>query len=228
VRAAARLLKISEKKLYQWIEQGKLPAYRVQDQYRFNRVELLEWATAQRLNISPDIFRESASDGPLPSLAEALQAGGVHPGLEGRTREEILRAVVACMRLPEAVDRDFLFRVLQAREELGSTGVGDGIAVPHVRNPLVLHVTQPLITLCFPSAPVDFGALDGKPVHALFTLVSPTVHSHLHMLSRLGFVMRDKAFRTLLRRQASEAELLTVLRRIESSLPGNGQDGAPR
>src|SRR5438034_985186 len=61
------------------------------------------------------------------------------------------------------------------REALQSTGVGDGIAIPHVRNPIVLHVSRPMITLCFLERPIDFGALDGKPVHVLFSLISPTV-----------------------------------------------------
>ena len=69
-----------------------------------------------------------------------------------------------------------------ARESLGSTGIGDGIAIPHVRNPIVMHIPRPTITLCFLEHPIDFGALDGQPVHTLFTIVSPTVRAHLHLL----------------------------------------------
>jgi mannitol/fructose-specific phosphotransferase system IIA component (Ntr-type) len=89
------------------------------------------------------------------------------------------------------VDREFLYKVLLARESLGSTGIGDGIAIPHVRNPIVLHLSRPIVTLCFLERPVDFGALDGQPVNTLFTLISPTVRAHLHLLSRLAFTLRD-------------------------------------
>ena len=51
--------------------------------------------------------------------------------------------------------------------------------LPHVRNPIVLHVDRPMVTLCFLERPVDFGALDGKPVHVLFSLICPTMRSHL-------------------------------------------------
>ena len=122
------------------------------------------------------------------------------------------------MRLPEEVDREFLLRVLLAREALASTGVGDGIAIPHVRNPIVLHVNRPMISLCFLEKPVDFDALDGKPVHALFSLISPTVRAHLHLLSRLAFGIRDMGFRDAVARQASRDEILDEARRMETSL----------
>lgn len=220
VRDAARLLKISEKTVYRWIKQGVLPAYCVHEQYRFNRVELLEWATARRINVSPEIFSEPASELPMPSIGTALQAGGIHYRVGGKSREDVLRALVELMRLPEGVDRDFLFRVLLAREELGSTGVGDGIAIPHLRNPVIIHVTQPIIMLCFLETPVDFGALDGKPVHSVFTVATPTVRIHLHVLSRLSFVLRNHEFRALLQAQATREEILAAIARIETSLAG--------
>src|SRR5258708_35585909 len=117
VRDTARLLNVSEKTIYRWIAQGSLPAYRVQDQYRFNRAELLEWATSRKINVSPEIFQEiESSSVPMPSLADALQAGGVFYRLEGSDKDTVLQSVVEHMRLPEEVDRDFLLRVLLARE----------------------------------------------------------------------------------------------------------------
>ena len=89
------------------------------------------------------------------------------------------------------MDQDFLLRVLLAREALESTGIGDGIAIPHVRNPVVLHVSRPMITLCFLEQAVDYGALDGKPVNTVFSLISPTVRAHLRLLSRLSFALQD-------------------------------------
>ena len=61
IRDAAALLNVSEKTVYRWIEQGELPAYRVDDQYRINRAELLEWATSRKLHVSPEIFAETNS-----------------------------------------------------------------------------------------------------------------------------------------------------------------------
>jgi len=219
VREVAGLLNISEKTVYRWIDERKLPGYRLNGQYRFHRAELLEWATANRINVSPRIFEEPESQsGPLPELSDALESGGVFYRLAGRNKAEVLRNVVEVLRLPDEVDRKFLLQVLLAREALESTAVGDGIAIPHVRNPIVLHVPQPVVTLCFLETPVDFGALDGQPVHTLFTFISPMVKAHLHLLSRLAFALRNPEFKALIVKQAGRDEILASARRISNSL----------
>jgi PTS system nitrogen regulatory IIA component len=219
-------LSVTDKTIYRWIGQGTIPAYRVNEQYRFNRAELLEWATSRKLNVSAEIFQEPESTAArMPGLLESLQAGGIHYRLSGADRESVLRALVETMRLPEEVDREFLFRVLLAREALGSTGIGDGIAIPHVRNPIVLHVSRPMVTLCFLENSVDFGALDGQPVRTLFALISPTVRAHLHLLSQLAFALRDPSFKNVVSRQGPREEILEEARRIESALAGASGGG---
>lgn len=219
VQDVAELLNVSEKTVYRWISDGSLPGYRVSGQYRFNRAEVLEWATSHKIHVSPKIFEEPESAAPLPGLSEALQAGGIYYRVSGTDRESALRGVVETLRLPEEVDRKFLLEVLMAREGLASTGIGDGIAIPHVRSPLVLHVTKPTISLCFLETPVEFGAIDGKPVHALFTLISPTVRAHLHLLSRLAYALHDESLKEAVKRQASREDIFREIRRVEEGLP---------
>jgi nitrogen PTS system EIIA component len=220
VKNAANLLNVSEKTIYRWIKQQTIPAYRVNEQYRFNRAELLEWATSRRIQISPEIFSEGESPKtPLPSLSESLKAGGVAYRVGGNDKSSVLRAVVDVLNLPKEVDREFLYQVLLAREMLGSTGIGDGIAIPHVRNPVILHVEMPTVTLCYLDNAIDFHAIDGQPVNILLTLISPTVRAHLHLLSRLSFVLRNPDFRTQLQRQASRNELMNALVAAESVIP---------
>jgi PTS system nitrogen regulatory IIA component len=220
VREAARLLGASEESVYRWINQEVLPAYRVNDEYRINAAELLEWATARKLHVSPEIFAEPESEaGPPPTLEEALRAGGIHYRVGGRDKASVLRAVVEAIALPEDLDREFLYQVLLAREALGSTAIGDGIAIPHVRNPIVLHLSRPLVTLCFLAHPVDFAALDGKPITTLFTLISPTVRTHLHLLSRLAFALRTPVFSAAVLAQAGPEEIFAALHAAESAMP---------
>ncbi len=219
VKDAAGVLNVSEKTIYRWIKQSVIPAYRINEQYRFNRTELLEWATSRRIQVSPTIFAEGEpSSTPLPSLLEALKAGGVAYRVSGGDQASVLQSIVEFLKLPEEVDREFLYKVLLARESLGSTGIGDGIAIPHVRNPVVLHVFKPTVTLCFLENAIDFHAIDGKPVRILFTLISPSVRAHLHLLSRLGFVLRNQAFKDALQREASRDELMRTLSSAEDAI----------
>jgi PTS system nitrogen regulatory IIA component len=219
VRDVSELLDVSEKTVYRWLNDGKLPGYRMSGQYRFSRAEILEWATANKLNVSLGALQEAENpEQPVPTLPEALQTGGIFYRIGGTDIASALRSVVEVLRLPEEVDREFLFQVLLAREQLASTGIGDGIAIPHARNPIVLHVDKPLVSLCFLEQPIDFGALDARPVQALFTLISPTVRAHLHLLSRLSFALRDAEFKSLLMAQAARDELLKAVRRITAEL----------
>lgn len=219
VRDVSILLSIPEKTVYHWIQQNHLPAYRVHEQYRFNRAELLEWATAHKIPVSSDIFARAESDtDQLPSLEEALQAGGIFYGLRATDTASALRAIVAVLRLPDEVDRDFLFRMLLARETLQSTGIGEGLALPHVRNPIVLGVASPMISLGFLEKGIDFNALDGKPVSILFSLISPTVRVHLHLLSRLSFALQDPGFKQAVICQDSPDHILREARRVEATL----------
>src|SRR5581483_12158906 len=230
VRDVSKLLNLSEKTIYRWIRQGVLPAYRVNEQYRLNRAELLEWATSRRMNVSATLFEEPESTAtPIPGLVEALRVGGIFYRLGGTDVPSALRAVVEHLRLPDEVDREFLLRVLLAREALQSTAIGDGIAIPHVRNPIVLHVPRPMVTLCFLEHPVDFGALDGTPVHVLFTLISPTVRAHLRLLSRLSFALHDPASKAAVVREAPREEILAEAARVEEGTPPRGASaGGPR
>jgi PTS system nitrogen regulatory IIA component len=212
----ATLLKVDESVVAKWIKKEKLPATMVQGSYRINRVDLLEWATDHGIKVPPELFEAAQADLVLPTLSQALEAGGVHCGVPGDDKLSVLRNVVNLMKLPPRMDPEFLLQVLLAREALGTTAIGDGIAIPHVRNPILLQDKPiPAISLCFLEHPVDFGALDGVPVRILFMLTSPTVKVHLHLLSRLAYALHDAEFRGTLNHACDPAAILEAARRFE-------------
>lgn len=218
VRNVSKFLDVTEDAVYRMIDSGEIPAIKVNDQFRFNKTELLEWAMTRRLRVSPEMLETDDDDGSstTPGLTDALRRGGVFHGLDGSDKASALRSLVNVMQLPGDVDRELLFRMYLARETMASTGIGDGIAIPHVRNPVVLRLTAPQITLGFMKTPVDFGALDGKPVFAMFSLVTPTIRSHLLLLSQLAFVLRSNALIDLLKAQAQEKQIIAEFERAEA------------
>lgn len=215
VKDAAKALNVAEKTVYRWIQSGGLPAYRVAGQYRINRAMLFDWATAKRINFSAEEAHQEIETVALPTLAEALQEGGIHYRVSGATKADVLKSVAGLLKLPDSVNRDVLLQALLAREQLQSTGVGDGIALPHVRNPAVLEITTPMICLCFLEAPIEFGSLDGKPVKTLFVPLSPNVRIHLHLLSRISFALRNPPFKALLSGEGRRNELLDAARALD-------------
>lgn len=219
IRDLTKLLDASESTVARWIKQRGLPAQQVGGQYRINRAELLEWATANQVRVSLDLFNNLETDAEtVPTLAEALETGGIYYALQDTNKDHALRALVQILPLPEGVDRELLLRLFLAREASASTAIGNGIAIPHVRNPIVLHVARPAVVLAFLKQAVDFGALDGKPVHVLFSIISPTNRSHLQLISRLSFALHDRQLRETVVRQAAQDEILKEVRRVEAGM----------
>jgi PTS system nitrogen regulatory IIA component len=212
---------VSESTVTRWVKQRGLPAQKVAGQHRFNRAEVLEWAIVNQLKVSLELFNQPESEEDVtPTLAEALAEGGISYDLPGTEKRSALGALVQTLPLPSGVDRELLLHLFLAREAAASTVIRDGIAVPHVRNPIVLHVGRPMITLAFLAQPTDFGGLDGKPVHVLFSIISSTTRSHLQLLSRLSYTLHDARFREAVLRHAPREEILEEARRVESDLAG--------
>lgn len=216
-REAARLLGVTQPALERWIRDGELAATKVNDQFRLNRIDLLEFAAARNLDVPPALLDELEPQA-LPGLADAIRAGGVHRDVPGEDKAAILRAVVERLPLPRGVDRAMLHHVLLAREALGSTGFGNGIALPHARNPIVLRVARPAVAVCYLSRPVEFDAIDGKPVHTLVTLVCPSTRAHLHLLALAANALRDPGVVAALEARADAAALVAAVTKFEAEL----------
>lgn len=222
LREAAGYLKVDEDDLRRWIKERGLPVHRTNERLYLNAIELWEWAMAHGIHASRSLL-EAARRSPdeVPSLSTLLETGGIHRDIVGYDKSEVLAEIVKRLPLSPDVDREFLLAVLDAREAMGSTGIGNGIAIPHVRNPIVLHIDEPFVSLCLLETPVEFGALDGQPVHALFLVVSPSVPAHLRILAQLGFVLRDQELRTLLQRRAPSDEIMERIRMVEHHNTGS-------
>lgn len=219
LRQAASYLNVSETTIRRWVATRGLPAHRVDEQLYCNAVELWEWALENGVAASRALLdQERRAPEQVPPLSELVRKGGVHRDVGGHSKAEVLREIVGLLPLPADVDRDFLVTVLEAREAMGSTGIGDGIAIPHVRNPILLHVAEPLVSLCLLRHPVPFDAVDGQPVHALFLLVSPNVPAHLRILSQLGFALNDVELRRRLRARAPGDAILARIAEVEEAM----------
>ncbi|MDD5630360.1 MAG: PTS sugar transporter subunit IIA [Elusimicrobia bacterium] len=215
IRDAAALLNVSETAVYRYLDDGDIPACRVGEDVRFNRAELVEWATLKKLPLSPAILKEPAGG---VSLADAIAAGGVRRDLCAGGPEQVLRAMVSSLPLPQAADSDVILEMLLARGEQAMTPVGEGIAIPHVRHPAIAAACRPLATLFFLKEPIDLKAPDARPVGALFFLLSPTVRVHLLLLSRLAVALRDEGFKAVLERRAGAEDIVREARRVEAML----------
>jgi PTS system nitrogen regulatory IIA component len=212
VSEAASLLGSPEERVYEWIEEKELPAQKIRGQFRINRSDLLEWATEHDITVAPRAFRQERG---TPSLADALRAGGVHHRIEGSDLETILRNIAAVLPLADDADREMLLHILLARHSLGVTPVGEGIAIPHVRTPIILAPVDAVLALSFLTTPLDLQAPDKQPIDTFFLLICPTIHVHLAMLAKLAFGLKDQAFRAAVRRRGPAEEIVQIAAALE-------------
>ncbi|MBI4971774.1 MAG: PTS sugar transporter subunit IIA [Candidatus Omnitrophica bacterium] len=223
VRDIIRFFQVEEKTIYHWIAKKQMPCVKVNEQYRFNYVELLEWALQHRITLTTDILSLSKQE---PSgtciFADALKVGSVYYDVPGKTRDEVLKNMIELLPFSAEMNKNSLLEMFLAREAMESTAVGGGIALPHLRNPVVLNVDEPFVALCFLQNAVDFNAYDRKPVSILFVLVSPSTKMHLLILSRLSFCLQDSGFQKFLRMKASKEQIVAEAIVIESRLALQG------
>lgn len=141
-----------------------------------------------------------------------VDRGDAYYNIKGSSPQEVLASLLKVMRMPKAIDRAALQEALLEREHLMPTAIGDGFAIPHPRYPLAPDEESALVAVCYLDAPVEWGALDNKPVSTLFLVLSSDVQSHLAVLSSIAYLARQKDFRIFVAKRPLKGELLEFMR----------------
>jgi mannitol/fructose-specific phosphotransferase system IIA component (Ntr-type) len=153
-------------------------------------------------------------------LSELLSPAAINLDLKSANRDAVLGELVnqipQLAQQPEA--RQTLLRALREREQLHSTGIGDGVALPHARNALVGLVDQPIIVFGRRAQGIPYDAIDGVPARLFFLLVAPTVTQHLAVLARLSRLLRDSRLRQALLTADTVEKALALIREGEAKL----------
>jgi len=215
-REIAKAFEVDEKTLYRWLDRG-MPAVKANGQYYFNSVEVLEWALKYRVPLTLGALRLCEKSRPGQDiLSTALMRGGVHTGIQSLKREEIFGEVLNFLKLPSGVDHAVLKEMLVSREQVGTTGIGHGIAIPHVKHPVIFAGLELIVGLFFLQTPVDFAALDGEPVHTLFVILSGSFKGHLSLLSRLAYCLQNDNIQAVMSHRHPTEEVLAAFQVVES------------
>lgn len=152
------------------------------------------------------------------NIVDILDGRAVCANLKSKTKPEVLRELLDLLIDSGAVtgDPEEIYQGLMAREALGSTGIGYGVAIPHCKSDGVAR----LVAACGKSAEgVDFDALDGKPAHIFFMLVGPkdSAGAHLKALARISRLLKDGKFREELMRAESDEALYSAIRSADAA-----------
>ncbi len=144
-------------------------------------------------------------------IGELLPKDSVCHELQGKTKIEILRELVDLLGKQRGdVEANKIVEVLLEREKLGSTGIGEGVAIPHGK---LVGVQKVLLSCGKSSLGISFDSLDEKPAHLFFLLVAPenAAGLHLKVLARISRLLKDPIFRERLMKAGNSDELYQTI-----------------
>lgn len=150
-------------------------------------------------------------------LSQLLPPERIRIPLQAKTKDELLRELVGILEATgEVEDAGGVLRAVREREAVLSTGIGSGVAIPHGKSAEVASLSM---AAGVTGEPVDFEALDGRPVNLLFLLVGPesAAGEHVKALSRISRLVRSDSFRTRLVSASSPEEFHAILAEAEQS-----------
>lgn len=151
-------------------------------------------------------------------ISELLDSSAIVADLKGTSKKEVLVELTeALLNADPKLDRDDVLRVLLERERLGSTGIGDGVAIPHGK---LRDLDRLLISFGLSRQGVDFDSMDGKPARLFFLLVAPeeSVGIHLKTLARISKLLKSPNVRERLQAAGDAATLHRIISEEESQL----------
>lgn len=156
------------------------------------------------------------------SLLDILSNKSTLVGLKGHSKDEIIEELVDSLEVGAAIaNRDKALEAVLEREKIMSTGIGDGIAIPHGKSDAVSQLSA---ALGIHKRGVDFDALDGEPAFVFFLLVSPANVSgpHIKALARISRMLKNDSFKKKLIEADSAEQILGIIEEEEQSHPATG------
>jgi PTS system nitrogen regulatory IIA component len=217
VKDVAELLNVSEETVRRWVSESKIPYYRLHNQYRFSRSEVENWVLSCKAKggFSPFKGTDKEKLGTHQfGLFRAIHKGGVYGGVPGTTKEEVIRSSMELIAKDLNLDAELITELLLDREQLMPTALSNGIGVPHTRD-FLLQESYDVVAVVFPQQPIEYGALDHKPVHTLFFLFACDDKRHLHLLAKLAHLSSKPENLAYLRQHPGKADLLEYVKNWE-------------
>jgi len=155
-------------------------------------------------------------------LTDFVVSEAILPELQVSSKDEAIRAMAESLKNCQAIraeDESSIVSAVLKREELGSTGIGNGVAVPHTKHP---SVDRLIATVALSREGIDFASLDGEAVYVLFLLVSPPDRpgDHLRALETISRHLRSQNFCNFLRQARKREDIMDLLKEADNDQLG--------
>lgn len=151
-------------------------------------------------------------------IVDLLNPAAITADIKATEKNAVLMELTdALIQVESSLDREEVLRVLQERERLGSTGIGEGVAIPHGK---LKDLKNLLISFGRSRNGVDFNSMDGKPAHLFFLLIAPeeSIGVHLKTLARISKLLKSPAVRRRLLEATDGQELYSIIAEEDDAL----------
>ncbi len=209
----ASCLKVSPKTIHRMLQTNEIPAAKVGGQWRFLRDTVLAWLTERTMEVGDnDLVNVITTAKVIVPINRLIGPDRIVLEIKSGSKRDVLSPMVQALAASGVdIDVEAYVSLLLEREEMVSTGIGPGVAFPHIRNPDQSPVASPCIVLGVCPDGTDFESLDGKPTYALAMCCSSSVVVHLRLLSMTALFLRDRDTVSLLRSARTRREVMTLL-----------------
>ena len=177
IEEVARYLRVSERTVYDWAQKGEIPSGKIGTVWRFKKTEIERWVN-ERLSSG----RPSANS-PVVQIQNIISPDRVLILNHAKKRDALVALAENLATAPQIKNRQELLSEITRREELMSTAIGRGIAIPHCRS---LVVSSLRVAFGRKAEGIDFKAIDEKPAHVFFLIVAPPLEVSNQYLPVLG------------------------------------------
>ncbi len=227
VKELAQMMGADARRLERMAERGEIPCQKVAGQLRFNRAEITQWlqqsmATmngSHLAEVDAGIAADRQREQDEAIISPLLRPEAVATQLKSRGKNSLLRELVGLADdTGQVYDAQALLEAVVAREEMASTAIEGGIAIPHPRRPLPYDLADSILIVGRTGRGVVFGAPDGGLTDLFFLMASQDDRHHLHVLARLCRMLHDETFLGQLRAAEFPEEMMEILRQREQAV----------
>ena len=220
----AEYLKVSKKTVLRLVHADKIPCAKVAGQWRFLRTVIEDWLIGRMRVVPKNDLARLVEEGDIVPLSRMLKEDLISLNIRPGSKREVLERIARPL-LKRGVVRDTgtFVSMLLSREEMVSTAVGEGVALPHVRHPEENAEGGPLICVGVCREGTDFDAHDGKPTRLFFLLYTDSEVVHLRVMSKLVALLRSPDTTERIVGARSREEVLSIMLAAESGLSDNSQ-----
>lgn len=222
LKELAEYLRVNERTIMRMRDQGKIEGVKIGGQWRFNGSEIDKLFFPQN---GVEVAKEVEKDEPMSVLSQptigiplsrVMHENRILLNLNATDRDSLITEMTSArMMYGLVLDASDIRKKCLDRENVLSTAIGEGIAIPHPRDPIPTLRASAAVVYGYSAEGIDFNAPDGKPVHHFFLVCSQTIELHLHLMGCMARLLKDREFVAALPKCTQNADVIRLVMKHE-------------